>query len=59
MKKPRWWVRRAETRRLAEEAEEARDRAHREVVVPLREMRAGDFLTPAIARDIRRQRETG
>jgi hypothetical protein len=59
VRKPRWLARRAETRRLAEEAEEARDRAHREVVVPLRAMRSGDFLTPAIARDIRRQRETG
>jgi hypothetical protein len=59
VRKPRWLANRAEIRRLAREAEAARDRAHREVVVPLREMRSGDFLTPAIARDIRRQRETG
>lgn len=60
MRKPRWpWARKAEARKLAEEAEAARDRAHREVIVPLREMRAGDFLTPAIARDIRQQRENG
>lgn len=59
MRKPRWLARRAQARELADEAEAARDKAHREVVVPLRAMRSGDFLTPAIARDIRRQRGTG
>jgi hypothetical protein len=61
MKKPRWpWASRAQARELAEEAEAARDKAHREVVVPLRKMRSGDFLAPAIARDIRQQqRESG
>jgi hypothetical protein len=59
MRRPRWRERRAEVRKLAEEAEAARDRAHREVVIPLRKMRAGDFLTPAIVRDIRKQRGTG
>jgi hypothetical protein len=59
MRKPRWLARRAETRRLAEEAEAARDRAHREVVVPLRAMRSGDYLTPAIVKDIRQQRGHG
>jgi hypothetical protein len=61
MKKPRWpWASRAQARELAEEAEAARDKAHREVVVPLRKMRSGDFLSPAIARDIRQQqRESG
>jgi hypothetical protein len=61
MKMPRWrlWARRVEARELAEEAEAARDRAHREVVVPLRELRSGDHLTPAIARDIRRRHANG
>ncbi len=60
MKKPRWpWASRAQARELADEAEAARDKVTREVVVPLRAMRSGDYLKPAIAKDIRRQRETG
>jgi hypothetical protein len=48
-----------EVRELADEAEAARDKAHREVIIPLRELRSGDHLTPAIARDIRRRHANG
>ena len=51
------WLRVRKTRELAEQAEAARDKVHQEVIVPLRQMRAGDYLTPAIADDIRRQRD--
>ena len=51
MRKPGWWpVRKSKARQLADEAEAARDRTHREVAEPLRQMRQGDFLTPAIVR---------
>lgn len=59
MRKPRWLARRTQARRLADEAEAARDKAHREVIIPLRAMRSGDYLTPAIVADIRQQREHG
>jgi hypothetical protein len=61
MKMPRWrlWAHRVEARELADEAVAARDRAHREVVVPLRAMRSGDYLTRAIARDIRQRQGNG
>lgn len=56
MKKPGWWpVRRA--RRLAEQAEAARDKGRTELIEPLRQMRAGDYLTPAIAEEIRHRRK--
>jgi hypothetical protein len=48
---------RRKTTALADEAEAARDRTHQEVIVPLRQMRSGDFLTPAIAEEIRRQHQ--
>ena len=54
MRKPGWWPVR-KTKVIADQAEEALDRTHREVIEPLRQMRRGDFLTPAIAEDIRRQ----
>jgi hypothetical protein len=59
VKMPRWlWARKTGTTKLADDAETARDKAHHEVVVPLRAMRSGDFLTPAVIDDIRRrQRE--
>lgn len=55
MRKPKWWPAPRKTRRIADQAEADRDRAHRELIVPLREMRRGDFLAPAIAEQIRRQ----
>lgn len=54
MRKPGWWPVR-KTRKLAEQAEADRARAHRELIVPLRQMRRGDYLTPAIAEQIRRE----
>lgn len=56
MRRPRWWPVR-KTREIAEQAEAARDRTHRELIEPLRLMRRGDFLTPAIAEEIRQQRQ--
>ena len=56
MKKPEWWPVR-KTRQIADEAEAAAARTHREVSEPLRQMRRGDFLAPAIAEDIRRQQD--
>ena len=56
MRRPGWWPVR-KTRKIADAAEAARDRTHREVVVPLRQMRQGDFLTPAVVDDIRRQQQ--
>ena len=55
MRKPKWWPAPRKTRRIADQAEAERDRVHAELVVPLRQMRRGDFLTPAIARDIRQR----
>ena len=54
MRRPKWWPVR-KSREIADQAEAARDRAYQEVVVPLRQMRRGDYLTPAIAEQIRRQ----
>jgi hypothetical protein len=54
MRRPEWWPVR-KTRQLADEAEEAAARTHREVTEPLRKMRQGDHLTPAVVNDIRRQ----
>jgi hypothetical protein len=54
---PGWWPVR-KTRALADMAEEAADRAMREVVMPLRELRAsGDHVTDAVVADIVRRRE--
>ena len=43
------------TRQIADAAEAARDKTQREVAEPLRKMRQGDYLTPAVVQDIRRQ----
>jgi hypothetical protein len=57
MRKPEWWPARRirEAKQLADQAEEAAAKTHREVTEPLRRMRRDDFMTPAIAEDIRRQ----
>ncbi len=53
MKMPRWWpVRKA--RQVARQAEADADRAHRELVAPLRAMREDDRLTEAVQRDVTR-----
>ena len=61
MMKLRWWRMRGprQTTLLADKAEADRDRAIREVVEPLRRMRQGDYLTKAVADDIRRQQRGG
>lgn len=57
MRKPKWWPAPRKTRKIAEQAEAETERVHRELIVPLRQMRRGDYLTPAIAEDIRRRQE--
>lgn len=48
------------TRRAADLAEEAKDRTMREVIAPLRELRAsGDHVTDAVVADIVRRRVHG
>jgi len=59
MRMPGWWPVR-KTRKAAELAEEAKDRTMREVILPLREMRAsGDHVTDAVVEDIARQQAAG
>ena len=57
----RWpWHQRREITQQREEAEARADKVHREVIYPLREMRARNHLTEALIADIRRRlKESG
>jgi hypothetical protein len=58
MRMPRWWpVRQA--KKDADQAEAELDKTHREVIEPLRRMRRGDFVIPAVAEDGRQRRQPG
>ena len=56
----RWpWQARKQTTAQRVEAEAYAEKVHREVIRPLREMRARNHLTDAVIADIRRQLQEG
>lgn len=55
MRTPKWWPER-QAKKAADRAEAELAKTHREVVEPLRALRRGDFVLPAVQEDIRRPR---